>query len=523
MRNKSILEDIFHQIHSNQKSTQQELGIYIFSAGQGGQAIQKYLSEAMPYGGFRYRIKAFFDNDAAKQGTIVNSIPVIRLQPDIIASLNYCYDMETQLLKLGVADGKIILPGSWFNELMAMEQSIAFQGPDLHRTLLKPELYQQYVELLYKQAAGKSVDFVEDVAEFQVNLQEDDIKLIAFYLPQFHPIPENDAWWGKGFTEWTNVTKAVPQFIGHHQPQLPIDLGFYDLRNIEAMRRQIELAHKYGVYGFCFYHYWFAGKRLLETPINNLLEHSEVDMPFCLCWANENWTRRWDGMNHEILIGQQHSPEDDLAFIKDAARYFKDPRYIKVNGKLLFILYRPLLLPDLRQTVELWRDFCRQEGLGELFIAGIKAFGFNKPYQYGLDALVEFPPNSGFAPDITAAFSLFNPDFSGHIYDYTYYAKRKDFFKSQGCVTFQGVMPGWDNTARRPNNPAIFHGSAPAAYQRWLENAICDTKQNASPEHQIVFINAWNEWAEGAHLEPDRKFGYGNLRATANALLKSRK
>ncbi|HLM53855.1 MAG TPA: glycoside hydrolase family 99-like domain-containing protein, partial [Pseudoxanthomonas sp.] len=217
--------------------------------------------------------------------------------------------------------------------------------------------------------------------------------LVAFYLPQFHTIPENDEWWGKGFTEWRNVTRALPQFEGHHQPRLPGDLGFYDLRNVEVMREQARLAKEYGIGAFCFYFYWFGGKTLLETPLRNWLNDPTIDFPFCLCWANEKWTRTWDGRGDEILIDQRHSPEDEIAFIKYIADYFRDPRYLRVGGNPLLLIYRPQSLPNALASSHRWREWCRLNKIGELHIAYVESFERPVPKQIGFDSAVEFPPN----------------------------------------------------------------------------------------------------------------------------------
>src|ERR1019366_6300153 len=221
------------------------------------------------------------------------------------------------------------------------------------------------------------------------------VRAIAFYLPQFHPIPENDAWWGNGFTEWTNVTMARPLFKGHYQPHLPADLGFYDLRLPEAREAQAALAREYGIHGFCYYHYWFNGQRLLERPFNEVLASGKPDFPFCLCWANENWTRRWDGEEQEILQAQNYGDEDDLNHIRWLAAAFRDPRYIRVQNRPLFLVYRLSLLPNPARTVELWRDEARRIGVGELFLCNVESFcnEHGMVAKAGLDAAVEFAPD----------------------------------------------------------------------------------------------------------------------------------
>ena len=346
------------------------------------------------------------------------------------------------------------------------------------------------------------------------------IRLIAFYLPQFHPIPENDAWWGKGFTEWTNVKTAKPQFMGHYQPHIPGDLDYYDLcSDPEIQKQQIKLAKIYGLSGFCFYFYWFDNKRLLEAPILSYLENKKLDFPFCLCWANENWSRCWDGLNNEILISQKHTPDDDVAFIEYIAQYFQDSRYIRINGKPLLIVYRPGLLPSAKQTASRWRQWCHNHGVGEIYLAYTQSFEAVNPKKYGFDAAIEFPPNNSSPPDISGQIPVINDDFTGHIYDWNIFLKRSHNYKDPGYPLFRSVCPSWDNTARRKNNSNIFVNNTPLGYQQWLFNAIQDTlKRSPARDEHLLFVNAWNEWAEGAHLEPDHKYGYAYLEASRMAL-----
>jgi lipopolysaccharide biosynthesis protein len=346
------------------------------------------------------------------------------------------------------------------------------------------------------------------------------VRLIAYYLPQFHPIPENDEWWGRGFTEWTNVTKALPRFEGHYQPQLPGGLGFYDLRYADTLRAQADLAQKYGVSAFCFHHYWFQGKPLLETPLKVLLDNPDINISFCINWANETWSRRWDASNNEVLIHQKHSAKDDLEFAASLRPLFSDPRYVKIDGRPLFMVYRPGNLPDAAATIRRWRSYFEDAGLSNPYIVMPQAGNHNDPREFGFDAAAGFPPHNGGweHQNIRSSVSPFRPWRSEHVARYDDLAQNAMMNDPEEFTLLPGVCPAWDNTARRPNGGFCFIGSSPKKYGDWLHNACEKVIKFANPDERIVFINAWNEWAEGAHLEPDIHYGYAFLMETSRVL-----
>jgi lipopolysaccharide biosynthesis protein len=344
------------------------------------------------------------------------------------------------------------------------------------------------------------------------------VRAIAFYLPQFHPIDENDRWWGKGFTEWTNVTRAKPNFVGHYQPHLPGELGFYDLRLPEVQQAQAELARAYGLHGFCYYYYWFSGTRLLERPVERMRESGRPDFPYCLCWANENWTRRWDGADREILIAQNPSRADDERLIRDVLPHLRDRRYIRVDGRPIFIVYRVGLLPDARETVQIWRDVCRREGVGDIHLCAAKTYDTADPARYGFDSVVEFPPHGVRTPPVNERVEITNPDFQGLIVDYRQFVLDALAQPDPGYRVYRTAFPAWDNAPRRPSNALTFMNATPEIYEIWLRELVARAVEQRSAGERLVFINAWNEWAEGAHLEPDRRYGRQYLEATRRAL-----
>jgi len=344
------------------------------------------------------------------------------------------------------------------------------------------------------------------------------VRLIAFYLPQFHPIPENDAWWGEGFTEWVNVRRARPNFIGHYQPHVPAELGYYDLRDPAVRAAQAELARTHGIHGFCYYYYWFNGRRLLHRPLDEVMQSGEPDFPFCVCWANENWTRRWDGGNDELLVAQTYTPENEQRLIADLLPLFRDPRYIRVNGRPLLLVYRANLLPEPRRATDTFRRVAREAGEAEPYLAMVHVPQMPPPGELGFDAGVEFPPHSTEVNTLTDQVEKLNPKFTGDVWDYISAAQYAIARPLPPFPLFRGVMAGWDNTPRLQDIGQVFVNAHPENYRRWLAAVVAQTR-NARPEgERIVFINAWNEWGEGCYLEPDAQFGRGFLEATRAAL-----
>ena len=353
---------------------------------------------------------------------------------------------------------------------------------------------------------------------------------MAFYLPQYHPIPENDAWWGPGFTEWSNVARARPQFRGHHQPHLPADLGFYDLRVPEVRERQAELATAHGIHAFCYYHYWFGGKRLLERPFAEVLASGQPRLPFLLCWANENWTRAWDGGDASLLVEQTYPDGDDLSHIRWLCTAFADSRYLRVDGRPAFLVYKASGLPDARRTTDLWRAEAQRLGIGDLYLLRVESYREPKgdPEALGFDAAVEFQPDTRLlGPRVPPAAAravgrVFAPRSGRHrnvLHRYGDLVHRALAAEQPGYKRYRCVTPAWDNSARR--RPAlILTGSEPAAFGHWVERTV-EAFQPYGGDENLLFLNAWNEWAEGNHLEPCQRFGTGFLEAHRDAILAS--
>lgn len=345
-------------------------------------------------------------------------------------------------------------------------------------------------------------------------------RLIAFYLPQYHPIPENDQWWGRGFTEWTNTGKAQPLFRGHYQPHVPADLGYYDLRVPETRIAQARMAQEHGIEAFCYYHYWFAGKRILERPLNEVLQSGQPDFPFCICWANQTWSGVWHGSPDRILIEQTYPGDDDYrAHFQTLLPFFSDQRYLKVDGKPLFVIYRPGDIPDCARVMALWKKMALQAGLPGLHIvATIHGKQVWDSHQHGFDAEVvqNLPPLRrnqylSWRHPLKKLFRLYqNTTGKPTVYRYEEVMLKMLPEPHAGISRYPCVIPNWDNTPRSRSNGLVLHGSTPELFRVQLKKTF-ELMHNRSEEHAIVFVKSWNEWAEGNHLEPDLKHGRAYL------------
>jgi len=345
-------------------------------------------------------------------------------------------------------------------------------------------------------------------------------KIIALYLPQFHSIPENDHFWGEGFTEWTNVKKAKQNFFRHYQPHIPLESNYYDLSKIEVMKKQMQIAKLFGIDAFAIYYFLFDGKQILEKPINNLLNHPEVDFPFFLIWANENWTRRWDGQDHEILLKQSYNEGWEEVFADSLTPYLSDKRYFKFNDKCLVGLYIPSDIPNLSASIERIRNKIRSKLAIEIFIIGSTS---NHRTQFscessGIDAKYIFPPNINTSTRNSKLFKTISNS-SGSAFHYSNYVfnTSEAINISQDEKYFKTVFPSWDNTPRRGLNSRIILGGRPKFFQAWIYRELMSSEKKQDLSEDLLFINAWNEWGEGCHLEPDERYGYEWLSAVYNA------
>ncbi len=339
------------------------------------------------------------------------------------------------------------------------------------------------------------------------------VQAVAFYLPQFHPVPENDEWWGRGFTEWTNVARARKRYPRHNQPRLPGELGFYDLRLPETRAAQAALARHGGIAAFCYWHYWFAGRQILERPFAEVLASGEPDFPFCLAWANQSWRGTWHGAPNRILVEQRYpGVDDERAHFETLLPAFHDPRYFRVDGRPLFYLYDPAGLPDAAGFVDRWRTWAERAGLPGLFLVG-QTFHGGRSSTADLDAFSIEPPLARLGRS-TLAVRLLRRIGIAPVHSYRRFSEALRF-EIPGTTSIPMVLPGWDNTPRTGARGVVLHGSRPELFRAQVERAVASL---AGKPHQLLFVKSWNEWAEGNYLEPDRRWGRAYLDALSVAL-----
>lgn len=338
------------------------------------------------------------------------------------------------------------------------------------------------------------------------------VRPIAFYLPQFHPIPENDEWWGRGFTEWTNTANAKPLFEGHYQPHVPADLGFYDLRVPETRAAQARMAQAYGVEGFCYYHYWFGnGRRLLERPLDEVLASGEPDFPFCLCWANQSWTGVWHGAPDRMLIEQAYPGEaDEIAHFEYLLTAFQDKRYITVEGRPLLLVFSATTLPDPVGLCRRWREMAKQAGFPGLHLLAIRAgLADWDALALGFDGTVE----------TRTPMPVQRHDYySGvRILDHRTLMGLERRFVGPNTKQYPCVAHTWDNTPRSGAGGVVYVNSSPGQFRNSVRKAAAALASRPA-EDRLLFLKSWNEWAEGNHLEPDLRYGHAWLEALRDGL-----
>jgi lipopolysaccharide biosynthesis protein len=468
----------------------------------------------------------------AKNGTIYHDIPFGKKRPDVALAYPNRDPVKTLYSgfskRLDFNDGSLVVEvdlGEGFLPIFHLD--ISYTSEALKDTYYNPYLSENFAEHLNLLDNRRKYFYESDIpAAFKRN--DSTPRLVAFYLPQFHPIEENDRAWGKGFTDWRNVASAVPRFVGHQQPVLPQDLGFYDLRLDSVIKDQIDLAKRHGLYGFCFYYYWFSGKKLLDHPMESFLKHTEWDFNFMICWANENWTKRWDGRDSEVIITQEYRAEDPLAFAKDIEHIITDPRYIQEAGKPILAVYRPKDLGDPKRYTKAWRQYFKENHGMELQLVSVMGFDDSDPREYGFDEGLDFSPQTSFFkksyfkdqkyPMLDMHNKLLDIKFQGEVADYRQVAlngRLNDYFN---FPTYKSVTTSWDNDSRRKGSGFVMQNYSPDLYAGWLNTVLRhETRHKEAP---IVFINAWNEWAENAVLEPSLHNEFAFLNKTSEVLAK---
>lgn len=485
----------FFSIHPTEK-------IAVYGTGDGAKTICNVLKEM---GIFENVIQIIDRDESPKIGSDEFGRKICRLKD--------CY-LDVDTIIVGAFKCHVIIRERLENFCINNTDS-KFRIIDLfsHNTQIEELAYIHYIEKeIMKEPSPNFVKFNNTTYTYI----KGDTRVIAWYLPQYHEMEINNKLWGKGFTEWTNTTRAFPLYVGHYQPHIPYDVGYYNLNNAETFARQIELAHHYGIYGFSFYYYWFSGKRFMEKPLEIFLEHKELDINFCITWANENWTTLWDGGQNEIIYRQEIDNGDAYRFIDDLVPVISDYRYITIDGKPLIVIYRGNIFDKKTMATLLYdmRKRAKFHGFKDLYILITNAGNFDDTVDdLGADALVEFPPHGMNHIDVFRPQGYINPYFVGKIYNASRFIAEKCYMmKHKEQKYYRAALTSWDNTARKARSGAqIYHGLSPETFKQWLWDIVTESKKIHSGEHDMVFVNSWNEWGEGSHLEPDMKYGYAYL------------
>lgn len=486
----------------------------IYGTGQGAELVFSALCKM----DLRKTIKAVLDRDEeVLSGKTFHNI--------VVQTLSETYKHIDGIIIAAISNHEVIRER--INDYIAKYELNKVKIIDIFSCNTKNEI-KEYVKYIEKCVLRESLEFVS-FDKSAINLREDDTKVIAWYLPQFHQIDINNRFHGQGFTEWTNTSRTLPLYTGHYQPHIPYDVGYYDLLNIDTFKRQIYLAKHYGVYGFCFHYYWFSGKRIMEKPLELFLEHTELEIPFCINWATENWTTLWEGRNDNIMMEQRLEAGDDEKFMDDILPYMKDSRYIKIAGRPVLVVYRVGIFPKdcVKKLFSVFRERAKAEGFPDLYILLTNSYGFDEDvFEWGADAIVEFPAHGMVhLTDQYRPKGYLNPYFKGTIRDVsTFMDNCRYMLEHKSQVYFRSALVSWDNTARKAlSGGLVFHGFTPATFKKWLKDIILESKKIHTASENIVFVNSWNEWAEGSHLEPDMKYGYAFLQVVKDVIEEVRK
>ena len=449
-----------------------------------------------------------------------------------------CFDLGGQADQVRASDNGLILfsedPEDIYISIMEMWKSITnlSEGTQEAKTkektrtiVLQDKTSRDFLKWMYQIRDDKS-QFVQE-ANDSIRKTDDMPKIIASYLPQFHEFSENTRWFGRGFSEWTNTSQTLPQYIGHRQPHVPIDVGFYNLNNTDIMHRQAELAKKYGIDGFCVYYYWFSGKKIMDRPLKQLLDDKDLDFPFFLFWANDDWTMAWgNGATRETLYKGAVKSEDAEKFMDDVLPYMLDPRYIRINNKPVLLIYKIALgdKADYLRFIQKIQTIAKKNGLDGIYLLSpIEDFMNSEKLvevqkEYLLDALMEFHPIAGRKGWNIKQVDYMDQSCRSICYDVDDFVLNQKYLRDTKATIFPGLFPDWDNSPRRYNRGAAILQSTPENYKKWLSDLIKWTREHNKKDERFIFVNAWNEWAEGAHLEPDSYYGYAYLQKTREAL-----